>query len=107
MAFFRSAPDLEIVDIALIPFVRVKRLTKVSDQFLLFFSTLACPKLKEVNVAGHADLTDFGVTARFRLAIDMVAYAGEAQSVTELGNTLVDLNVTGVSLRLPIFPPAD
>jgi hypothetical protein len=50
------------VDIALIPFVRVKRLTKVSDEFLLFLSSLPCPKLKEINVAGHADMTDFGVT---------------------------------------------
>jgi hypothetical protein len=38
-------------------------LTKVSDEFLLCLSALPCPNLKEVNLAGQANMTDFGVTA--------------------------------------------
>lgn len=63
LSFFRYSPILESVDVSLVPFNRLKRLTKVSDDFLLALASLPCPNLVAVNVAGHASITDFGVTA--------------------------------------------
>lgn len=72
----------------MVPYIRLKRLTKVSDEFLLSLASLPCPNLEEINVAGHADITDFGVTALvYRLPtlkrFDVACCAAVTQSCME------------------------